>query len=438
MKKRIAIMLVIVMGVMTMGVFAADPNRKLIIDSAFGTKVADPNEKDLVLTIKEPAYMIDMVGGAGRGAAKGGGVGALILASQGSKESNSTEILINAASFKHITDGASNSEIYQFGLDFPLGAMRFIDRKEISSLGKGDFRYKIQKQNNKLLDGAAKSIIGNRPIVNINISVNNKPIDRLKGGIQVEIPYKAPAGEDLNKLALYRVDENGKLSQVKNSRYTQIRKSDGDKPYVQAIINEVGKYAVGYEKTAYKDVTGWYEPTANFVLARGIMNDIKGLFMPKDSITRADLAFYLSNMSDQNSKASSNNFSDVSKDHPYAKSIDWAYSTGLIKGYEDGTFKPNQVITRQELAVMLNRYTQIIAKSYMPMINKKVNFKDDNKISPYGKEAVSYLQQAGVIGGRGNGYFDPLDNVTRAECAKMITIVMNGIMDGKTKFVPIK
>ena len=142
-------------------------------------------------------------------------------------------------------------------------------------------------------------------------------------------------------------------------------------------------------------------------------------------------------MSDQDFKSSNNVFSDVPKDYPYAEAIDWAYSTGLIKGYEDGTFKPNQVITRQELAVMLHRYTEIIAKAYLPMIIKKETFKDDHKIATFAKESVSYLQQAFVIGGREGGYFAPQDNVTRAECAKMTSLMIDAIMDKKIKLVPI-
>jgi len=313
MRSRIVMVLVIIMSVMVTSTFAADQDRKLIVVSIFGAGVADPNEKDSVFTLDNAVEMMDMVGGAGRGAAKGGGVGALFLTSGGPVGHNSTEVLISAASFKHITDGAKNSEIYQFGLDFPLGTMTLIDRKDISTLGTGNFRYKIQKQNRDILDESAKDIIGNHPIVSFNMSVNSKQIDRLSGGIKVEIPYTDSAGEDVSRLALYQVDESGKLSRVKNSGYTEIRKLDGDKPYIEGVISEVGNYAIGYEKVIYEDVTGWYGTCANFVLDRGIMNKINGSFMPKDSITRADLAFYLNNMSDQSIESSSNTFSDVSK-----------------------------------------------------------------------------------------------------------------------------
>lgn len=315
--------------------------------------------------------------------------------------------------------------------------MRILDRKDIASFEDGDFKFKFQKQNTDILNEYSKAVIGDRPVLSFNLNVNGKEIHRFNGGIKVEIPYELSAGENENQLALYRVEESGQLSQVKNSRYKQNEEWPGDKPRIEGLINELGTYAVGYKTISHTDVFGWYEPPASFVLARGIMNDINGLFMPKASITRSDLAFFLSNMGGENMESLNSTFIDVPKDHPYMKSIDWAYGAGLIKGYEDGTFKPDQVITRQELAVMLNRYTQIIGKSHMPRINKQITFKDNNKISPFAKESVSSLQQADVIGGRGNGYFVPGDNVTRAECAKMIQAVMDGIIDGKTRFIPM-
>lgn len=42
-----------------------------------------------------------------------------------------------------------------------------------------------------------------------------------------------------------------------------------------------------------------------------------------------------------------------------------------------------------------------------------------------------------MVRGKGNGYFVPGDNVTRAECVKMIQAVMNGIIDGKIGFIPM-
>ncbi len=437
MKSRIAIILAIVMSVMTTSVFAADQNRKLIIDTMQGLDKTDLSGKDPILMIDDPLHMVDWTVGTDVGAKKGGGLGALVLSSYGPSDNNSIEIVIRAEAFKILTDSAKDNGVYQFALDYPLGAMRIIGRKDLASFEDGEFKFKFQKQNADILSKVSKAVIGERPIVGFNLKVNEKEIKRLNGGLIIEIPYELSAGEKEDQLALYRVEESGELSQVKNSKYNQNKEWNGDKPRVEGLISEPGDYAVGYKTISHKDVYGWYESPASFVLARGIMNDVNGLFMPKNSITRADLAFYLSNMSDQSSEVSSNKFSDISTNHPYKKSINWAYSAGLIKGYEDGTFKPDQVITRQELAVMLNRYTQIIGKSYMPRVNKKESFKDDHKISSFAKESVSSLQQANVIGGRGNGYFVPGDHVTRAECAKMIQAVMGGIMEGKTKFIPM-
>jgi len=439
--KKLVILVICLTMLLTSTVFASRQDRQLIIGSRYGSygfDITKSNEKNLTLTFGDPLYMVDMVNGANNGARKGGGVGALVLSTPEPTDCNSVEVAIGEEAFKYLTDGGANDDVYQLALDYPLGGIRLINRKDISSLGKGDFRFKIQKQSHEILNETTKPIVGNRPIIRFDLSVNGTPIYKLNGGIQIEIPYEIKTGEDNRKLTLYEVDEIGKLYQIKNSRHIVREEVDGSKKsYIQALITRPGVYAIGYESVTYKDVSGWYQPYVNFISTRGIMNDINGLFKPDNHITRGDLAFFLKNMSDQDPGVSNNTFSDVPKDYPYASAIDWAYSAGLIKGYEDGTFRPHQVTTRQELAVMLHRYTEIMTKSYLPMIIKKETFKDDHKIATFAKESVSTLQQAFVIGGREGGYFAPQDNVTRAECAKMISIIMDGIMDGKTKFVPI-
>ncbi|MDD4592151.1 MAG: S-layer homology domain-containing protein [Parabacteroides sp.] len=415
-----------------------EQKRQTIIDSVhgFGSDTVVANDKDLIITLQDPAYMIDMITGADIGAAKGGGVGALVFSRQDSSNYDFVEVSIKEEAFKNITEGAEKSNIYQLELDCPLGLVRFIDRNDIVRLGSGNFKLKIQKSNYDILNQNAKAIINNRPFVLLNLEVSNKGLPVLNGDILLSIPYEA-SEENLNQLTLYKIDGSGGLTQIKNSRHKKVSRYNRDKYYIQALINEAGSYAVGYEEVAFNDVSGWYQPYVNFVSARGIMygNDS---FMPNNPITRGDLAHFLANMSDVDIKNyNSNVFLDISNNHLYAKSIAWAYSTGVIEGYEDGTFKPDQIITRQELAAMLNRYTNIISKAYLPMKFEQKDFKDDKQIASYAKESVYYLQQAGVINGRGNNYFVPLENVTRAECAKMITTVMNGIMDGKTTFVPL-
>ena len=121
-------------------------------------------------------------------------------------------------------------------------------------------------------------------------------------------------------------------------------------------------------------------------------------------------------MSDCQSNFSYNNtFSDVSQEHPAANSIAWAYSAGIITGYSDGTFQPNRLVARQELAAMLHRYSQLVGDTYLPRTVALQPFQDHDKIASFAKNAISDLQQAGILNGRDNGCFAPQEYVTRAE-----------------------
>ena len=408
-----------------------------ITDSAITSEIAS-------IYWQDPALMYDMCHTTNVGAYKGGGVGALVVAAHNSSANvlkyHTLNFLIAEDSFTYIIDAAVNRDLVQFVLDLPPASIRFTERTDIALWEKGDFNLKIQYLSNDKLGETAKTIIGNHPIVKFDIQINNKPIPPLNGKIQIYIPYEFAKGEDGNNIALYRIDDSAKLTVVSNS-ICKVQKNMSNinqgKCYVQALIDEPGTYAVGYNNVTYSDVSGWANPYVSFVAQRNIMNDFNGFFKPHDNITRGDLAFYLANISDEDIEAlSASAFIDVSPDHPYAKSIAWAYNTGVITGYEDKTFRPDQVINRQELAAMLYRYTQIIAKTYMPKVNTLKSFKDDNLIGVFAKDAVYCLQQAGIVEGKGNNTFDPLNKVTRAECAKMISGLINSIIDGSAKFTP--
>ena len=172
--------------------FKEDTDKKLIIGSHYGDnsfKLTSSSNKDLVYVFENPAYMVDMVNGSNNGARKGGGVGALRLSfSHEFPDCDSTEIVIEGESFRFMTDGATDKDIYQLFLAYPLGSISFLNRNDIANLGNGDFIFKIEKQTSDILEEPTRQIVGNRPIIKFNMSVNNKEIDRLSNGFRIEIP----------------------------------------------------------------------------------------------------------------------------------------------------------------------------------------------------------------------------------------------------------
>ncbi|MGO4270312.1 S-layer homology domain-containing protein, partial [Paenibacillus sp. TAF58] len=111
-------------------------------------------------------------------------------------------------------------------------------------------------------------------------------------------------------------------------------------------------------------------------------------------------------------------FTDTAKIGAWAqKAVAQAVQTGIINGYEDGSFRPDAVITRSEMAAMLAGDL-----GQNNQANAATGFADDNDIPAWAIASVAYVKQAGIVQGKGGNQFAPGDNATRAEA---ITVLLN-------------
>ena len=111
-------------------------------------------------------------------------------------------------------------------------------------------------------------------------------------------------------------------------------------------------------------------------------------------------------------------FDDVERGLWYSNSVAWGQTNGIVEGW-DGMFRPNDNITRQELATIFARYAQYIAFE-LPVNRGLPDFTDKADIFDYTKTSVDALYQAGIINGKDNNLFDPQGIATRAEVAAML------------------
>ncbi|QGG49675.1 InlB B-repeat-containing protein [Lysinibacillus pakistanensis] len=110
-------------------------------------------------------------------------------------------------------------------------------------------------------------------------------------------------------------------------------------------------------------------------------------------------------------------FSDVPKDHWAWTMIQTMAKQGVITGYPDGTFKPNAPVQRQHVALMLARAMELEPKK------EALAFNDISATHPYA-EVIQRVQQAGLFDGV-NGNFNPTDNMTRAQMAKVLVLAFH-------------
>lgn len=169
--------------------------------------------------------------------------------------------------------------------------------------------------------------------------------------------------------------------------------------------------------TSFTDIPAnvWYNEAVSFVTEKGLMSGTgNDTFAPGDNLTRAMLAQILYNNENKPS-TSGGNFTDVQSGAWYADAITWASQTGIVSGYGNGQFGPNDNITREQLAVILWRYAG------QPTSNASLTgFTDIGKASDYTLTALQWAVEKGIISGKGNGTLDPTGNATRAEVAQML------------------
>lgn len=179
-----------------------------------------------------------------------------------------------------------------------------------------------------------------------------------------------------------------------------------------------------YNKMQYQDVnvTDWFYENVEFVHNNLIMTGLSDInFGANDTLSRAQLALILYRMEEEPRVVNKSRFPDVENGIWYSDAVIWASNVGIVTGYIDsGIFKPAGNISRQELAVMLYRYTQY--KGYDTSVTTNLNkFKDSNKIAPFAAQAMNWAVANNIITGKDNGTrLDATGTASRAECAAMI------------------
>ncbi|MEC0231197.1 S-layer homology domain-containing protein [Paenibacillus alba] len=168
------------------------------------------------------------------------------------------------------------------------------------------------------------------------------------------------------------------------------------------------------------DISGhWAEANIKQAISRGIVSGYPdGTFKPGKTVTRAEFAVMLMNTLKLQGEGAELTFTDSAQIGAWAKkAVAQAVQAGIINGYEDGSFRPDAVITRAEMAAMI---TAALGKSNQA--NAATGFADDKDIPAWAKASVAYVKQAGIVQGKGDNQFAPLDNATRAEA---VTVLLN-------------
>lgn len=166
----------------------------------------------------------------------------------------------------------------------------------------------------------------------------------------------------------------------------------------------------------------WYTDAVRYVYEHDLMDGIGSTtFAPDATTSRAMIATILWRMAGSPAVNGSIGFSDVADGQWYSEAIRWAASEGIVDGYGNGSFGPDDPITREQFAAMLWRYAE--SAGYDVSIGESTNilsYADAMNVSEYAIPAMQWACGSGVITGISEATLVPRGEATRAQAATML------------------
>ena len=174
------------------------------------------------------------------------------------------------------------------------------------------------------------------------------------------------------------------------------------------------------EDTGFSDVAAdaWYADAVTYVRDNGLMSGTSDTtFTPGGTMTRGMLVTTLYRMAGSPSLENEDlgyPFADVPGDAWYADGVYWARLAGVVGGYSEDQFGPDDPVTREQIAVILWRYAG------SPAAESGTDFADEGSISAYAAQAVDWARANGIVNGVEDNRFLPQSSATRAQVATIL------------------
>ena len=175
--------------------------------------------------------------------------------------------------------------------------------------------------------------------------------------------------------------------------------------------------------------SGWYKAAVDFAQASGLMNGMTATeFAPNVTTTRAMVAQVLYRLAGSPTVLHIAAIPDADPDAWYYNAMLWASCTGIMQGYEDGTYRPNRAITRQEMATILLRMADV--KLGADLVDAALaEIADGGSVASWARAGVAFCYLGGIMNGVGGAHFDPTGMLTRAQLAQVFFNLYNIGMD---------
>ena len=256
-----------------------------------------------------------------------------------------------------------------------------------------------------------------------NGEVKTTPTRASKGTL-VTITVTPDTGYEVASLSV--VDEDGNEVEVEdkgNGKYTFTM------PASEVSVNVT--FAEIVDDMPFVDVAenDWFYDSVRYVYDNGLMEGTSATtFAPTLTTTRSMVATILWRVEGEAQVDHIMSYPDVEPNTWYTEAVRWATAEGIMEGYGDGRFGPNDSITREQLATILYRYAKY--KGYdVSASNDLSAFVDADQTGDWAVDAVKWAVGSGLLNGKDGGRLDPQGVASRAEVATMLMRFMENIAE---------
>lgn len=265
-----------------------------------------------------------------------------------------------------------------------------------------------------------KGEIGHRPVIELSITVDGKPIryNNPNAAVTIAIPYQ-PTEEELKDpehIIVWYIDQASKTHAVPNGKY------DAETGTVTFRITHFSAFAIGYKPMSFADLAPveWARKPIEVLASKGIISGTSDTsFQPIANISRADFMILLTKSFEFNALVHTN-FRDVQPTDYYYEAVGIAKQLGLADGQGEDLFNPNEQITRQDMMVLLSRAMNIAGRQLAKGTGSDLDaFGDKSRVASYAVNDVAALMKSGFVEGSGS-MLNPIGYATRAEAAVLL------------------
>ena len=327
---------------------------------------------------------------------------------------NGYDITIGGDDFGQITGGSVKIVTQFVEITFDKTATAYIS----DTAGSGSIVLSIVNADTSALSNEAQELIGDRPAYEFKLTAGDSDLSTFGGGLAyVTIPYEPEDGEDVNRIVIYYITDDGELSVMTDSNY------DGTSINAKFSTGHFSVYAVGYNEVSFDDVSedSWYYNAVTFCAAREITTGTgDNLFSPNATLTRGQfLVMLMRAYGIEAEEDATDNFDDAG-DTYYTGYLSAAKRLEITNGVGNNLYAPESKITRQDMFTLLYRALDVLGE--WPEADTSAtlsDFSDADAISDYAEQAMEAFVSSGIVSGS-DGELDPLGNSTRAQMAQVL------------------